>query len=146
MTALKKFEEFVKSGVVKKQSPDTERALSLLKESEDQKAFFSKVLGFMPFEQVNANYVIATCYDVIMETIRAIMYLNGLKSKDSHEAEVAYLRNLGFSEQDVLFMNDVRYFRNGIKYYGKILDIEYAKKVKAFFDKTYPILAKQGRN
>jgi len=89
--------------------------------------------------------VIGTCYDLILETIRAMMYLDGLKSKDSHEAEVAYLRNLGFSEPDVLFMNDIRYFRNGIKYYGKRLDIEYAKKVKAFFDRIYPGLSKKAK-
>jgi len=51
MTALKKLDEFVRSGVVKRQSPDPERARSLLKESEDQEAFFHKVLGLMPFEE-----------------------------------------------------------------------------------------------
>ncbi len=145
MTLLKKFEEFVQSGVVKTQSPDPERARSLLKEAEEQEVFFRKVVESLSFEHVLPNFVIGTCYDVMMETIRARMYVDGVKSKDSHEAEVAYLRNLGFSEQDVLFMNDVRYFRNGIKYYGKILDKEYAKKVKSFFDKMYPLLSKKAK-
>ncbi|MFH1971873.1 MAG: hypothetical protein ABIJ18_00160 [archaeon] len=55
----------------------------------------------------------------------------------SHEAEVAYLRNLGFSEKKIEFMNQLRYFRNGIKYYGKEFDKEYAQKVIIFLDKAY---------
>jgi len=51
---------------------------------------------------------------------------------DSHEAEVSFMRNLGFSESDVLFMNELRYFRNGIKYYGKIFDNDYAQKIYDF--------------
>jgi hypothetical protein len=32
-------------------------------------------------------------------------------------------------------MNQLRYFRNGIKYYGKIFDEDYAKKVYNFMKK-----------
>jgi hypothetical protein len=42
------------------------------------------------------------------------------------------MREIGFSEQQVLFMNQLRYFRNGIKYYGKIFDKDYANKVDNF--------------
>jgi len=79
-----------------------------------------------------------------MELIRAKMLIDGFKSSgyNAHEAEVSYLRNLGFPETDVRFANELRYIRNQIKYYGKITDSEYARKVLEFFDKTYPKLKK----
>ena len=55
-------------------------------------------------------------------------------------SEASYMRNLGFSENDVLFMNQLRYFRNGMKYYGKILDKFYAEKVFGFMKKILPKL------
>ena len=56
-----------------------------------------------------------------MELIRAKLLLDGYNSSGqfAHEAEVSFMRNLGFSESDVLFMNQLRYFINGIKYYGE---------------------------
>jgi hypothetical protein len=52
-----------------------------------------------------------------MELIRARLLLDGHNSSGlfAHEA-------------DVSFLNDIRYFRNSVTYYGKILDTEYAKK------------------
>ena len=44
MSLLKSFESFVKEGIVKKQSPDIERASSLVKEAESKKAFFDKII------------------------------------------------------------------------------------------------------
>lgn len=52
----------------------------------------------------------------------------------AHEAEVAYLRELGFSETKVKFCNQIRYFRNGMLYYGKSFDKDYAEKVVAFLE------------
>jgi hypothetical protein len=39
-------------------------------------------------------------------------------------------------------MNSLRYFRNGILYYGERFDAEYAKKVLGFLEKVYPRLKK----
>ena len=127
---LKKFEEFVKSRIVKKQNPDEERAKSLLKESKEKLDFFEKVRKKLG-KELNSNYVIETCYDVLIEILRAKLLVKGFKT-DSHEAEVSYMRNLGFSENDVNFMNQLRYFRNGIKYYGRIFEKEYSDKVIKF--------------
>jgi len=38
------------------------------------------------------------------------------------------------------FMNDLRFFRNGILYYGKDFDAEYGKKVLDFLNNIYPKL------
>ncbi len=48
----------------------------------------------------------------------------------------------GFSDKDVNFANDLRFFRNGIMYYGKKFDKAYAEKVLEFTKRIYPILRK----
>ncbi|MFA4887273.1 MAG: hypothetical protein WC595_03605 [Candidatus Nanoarchaeia archaeon] len=65
------------------------------------------------------------------------MLTAGYNSEKSHEAEVAYLKKINFQEKDILFMNELRYYRNGIKYYGKKLDSEYAQKVLTFMKENY---------
>lgn len=134
MRSLKKFEEFLDSGAMKKQSLDGERAESLEMEAKNKLKFFEKLKEKLGFDELNPNYIVETRYDVLIEIIRAKLIFLGYKT-DSHEAEISYLRNLGFQESDVLFMNQLRYFRNGIKYYGKIFDSEYAEKVEKFMYK-----------
>ena len=74
-----------------------------------------------------------------MELIRAKMLLEGYNASGfgAHEAEVSYLRVLGFNENDVQFADQLRFFRNGMLYYGTILDKEYAEKVVAFTKGAY---------
>lgn len=90
----------------------------------------------------NANYFVENIYDTIMELIRARMFLDGFKAAglSAHEAEISYLRKLQFSESDVIFANELRYYRNGIVYYGKSTDAEYANKVLKFLNDNYPKL------
>ncbi len=140
MKFLKKFEEFLKQGIIKKQKPNKERANSLIIESKNKKEFLEEVIEKMSFEKTNKNFIIEYCYDVLIELIRANLFMKGFNSNNSHEAEISYMRNLDFNENDVLFMNSLRYFRNGIKYYGKVFDKEYSKKVLDFMKKIYPEL------
>ncbi len=64
----------------------------------------------------------------------------GTSGKGAHEAEVSYLRKIGFKDQEVEFADRLRYFRNGILYYGKNYDKEYAEKVLKFLNLIYPKL------
>ncbi|GEM_PF-309695 len=137
---IKKFEEFIKTGVVKKQSPNRQRALHLLEEVKDKKQFLNKALKTMPPKDVYTNFIIDSCYDIIMESIRAKMFTDGYNPGNSHQAEVSYLRNLGFLEPHIIFMDELRYNRNGIKYYGTIFDREYADNVLDFMERIYPKL------
>jgi len=139
---LKKFEEFIVKGLVKKQTSNRQRAISLVKEAESNEKFLKTSLKNIPREEMNPNFVVNSCYDIIMELIRAKMFIDGYNSGNSHEAEVSYMRNLDFSEVDVIFMDELRYYRNGTKYYGTRLDMEYAKKVLQFMNKTVPVLKK----
>ena len=136
---LKSFEEFLKSGVVRKQSPDLNRARNLVLESQEKFEFFEKVLDSIGRKNLSPNYVVETCYDVLIELVRAKLLSEGYKT-DSHEAEVSYLAVLGFSEGEVTFMNELRYLRNGIKYYGKEASVEDAEKTLKFLNSILPKL------
>ncbi len=150
MNPLRNFEEFVKEGIVKKQRADFSRAKSLIEEAEKRRAFIKKIHSKIGVSNENANYFVEAAYDVFMELIRAKLFMSGFNVSgiSAHEAEISYLRKLDFSESDIRFANDLRYFRNGIKYYGKSLSIEYANKTLNFLDVTYPKLKKilQGQN
>ncbi len=139
---LRKFEEFLRKGIVKKQTPNEQRAQSLLKEAENNEEFFNMSLKLIPKDKMSYNFIVNSCYDIMMELIRSKMFIDGYNSGSSHEAEVSYLRKLEFSEAEITFMDELRYYRNGIKYYGKILDKEYADNVLQFMRKILPQLKK----
>lgn len=65
------------------------------------------------------------------------MFTNGYNTngQGAHEAEVAYTKIIGLNEKETQFIDQLRYFRNGILYYGKTLDKEYAEKVIEFMKK-----------
>ena len=136
---MKSFDEYIKEGIVKKQYIDLRRASSLLNECNKSNVFLKEIVKKIGINDKNANYIIKNAYDIIMELIRAEMLKKGYNSsgQGAHEAEVAYLRVLGFKDAKVRFMDQLRYFRNGILYYGKSFDKEYAKKVISFLDKFY---------
>lgn len=142
MKPLRRFEEFLEKNIVERKAPDVPRAKSLIMEAENRRRFISNIQRKIKVSEQNANYFIENTYDVLIELIRAKLLLDGFKSsgEGSHEAEVSYLRNLNFEEADVRFMNSLRYFRNGIKYYGEHFDKDYAEKVLSFMNKIYPKL------
>ncbi len=142
MSELKSFEKFVEEGIVVKVKKNIERAKALVIESERKKRSLKENLEKVGIKNENANDHVEDCYDILMYLIRAKLYIEGYKAsgQGAHEAEVSYLRVLGFNENDALFMNQLRYFRNGIMYYGTSLDKEYAEKVLKFLNKIYPKL------
>jgi hypothetical protein len=77
-----------------------------------------------------------------MELVRAKMFLDGYNAGNSHEAEVSYMTIIGFSETDAKYMDEIRYYRNGTKYYGTMLNNEYTENVIKFLNKIYPKLIK----
>ena len=135
--AIKEFEEYIARGIVKKQLKNKQRSLSLIKEAEEKKDFLKTTIKNIPAEKMNANFIIDYCYDILMELIRSKMYADGYNAENSHEAEVSYLKVIGFSEADLRFIDELRYNRNGIKYYGIKFEINYANKVKDFMERLY---------
>ena len=142
MRHLKPFEDFIKDGIVKKVSINSERAKSLISESERKMRSIKMQLEKIGVIEDNANDYVEHCFDSLMNLIRAKLYLKGYAASGAgaHEAEVSYLRELGFTEKDIQFADQLRYFRNGILYYGTLLDKEYADKALEFTKKTHPQL------
>lgn len=142
MRLLKLFDEYIYEGIVKKVNINKERARSLLVESERKMFSLKERLQKLGIKNENANDYVEYCYDIIMHLIRAKLYFEGYSTsgQGAHEAEVSYFRKLGFAEKEVQFADQMRYFRNGILYYGTSLDGEYARKVVDFIEKIYPKL------
>ena len=147
MKLPKNFEEYLAKGVIRKGSVNRSRAEFLIKESEKSLRGLNKRINIMKIDEDNANSIIKDCYDILIELIRAKLLLDGYNSSGqfAHEAEVSYLKKLGFSDNEVGFINDLRYFRNSINYYGKILSVEYAEQVAKFTNKIYPKLKRMIR-
>ena len=144
MKPIKQFDEFIRERIVKKQSIDKSRAEFLMKESENSYNNLLEKIQKISLSDANANDFIKSCYDILMEIIRARMLLKGCNASGfgAHEAEVSYMRILEIDEKDVQFTDQMRYFRNGMLYYGTILDKEYAEKVIEFTMKMYLKLRK----
>ncbi len=139
MKAVKQFNEFIESGVVKKQTPDRSRAKFLVEEARNSYEGLMERIEIIPISEKNANSIVKDCYDIIIEIIRAHMLIKGYNSsgQGAHEAEVSFMRNLDFKETEVQFTDQIRYFRNGMIYYGKIINKEYAEKVVIFMKRIY---------
>ena len=144
MKPIKQFDEFIRERIVKKQSIDKSRAEFLMKESENSYNNLLEKIQKISLSDANANDFIKSCYDILMEIIRARMLLKGCNASGfgAHEAEVSYMRILEIDEKDVQFTDQMRYFRNGMLYCGTILDKEYAEKVIEFTMKMYLKLRK----
>ena len=139
MRTIKSFDEFIDEGIVRKITPDNERSESLKSEADRKFGLLNENIKKNGVDNNNANDYVEYCYNIIMFLIRAEMFKSGYSSsgQGSHEAEVAFTKNLGFNDTDIRFLDQLRYFRNGILYYGKRFDKEYAEKVIEFTKITY---------
>ena len=142
---MREFKEFIAKGTIKKQEPNKSRAKGLIEESERKQNSLNQIIEKIGLTEDNANDIVEYCYDILISLARAKLYLDGFKSsgEGSHEAEVSYLIELGFSDSEAKFMDELRYFRNGIKYYGKRFSKEYAERVMGFIGKMLPRLKKK---
>jgi hypothetical protein len=142
---LKTFKEYLAEGIAKSIRPDHQRAKSLCQESERKMRSLQENLKKVGISVDNANDYVEYCYDTLMLLIRAKLYQEGFTTggHGAHEAEVAYLRTLGTEEKDIRYLDQLRYFRNGILYYGKTLDPEYAEQVIDFTKNMHPLLLRQ---
>ena len=138
MRHVKSFSEYLAQGIAKKQAPDKNKAKALREEAQEAYDILLTYRKSNLINDKNANYVIKNAYDIIMELVRAEMSLQGFSTsgKGAHEAEVSFMAGLGFSETELDFADNLRFFRNGILYYGKKHDKEYAEKVLSFVQRV----------
>ncbi|HIH15156.1 MAG: hypothetical protein QT08_C0008G0056 [archaeon GW2011_AR17] len=139
MRRIKSFEEYLKEGIVRKVTPDVQRAENLFMESKRKYVLLQKIIKHMGIDNENANEYLESCYNIILFVIRGKMLLEGYYASGTgaHEAEVSYAKNISFSEKELEFLDQLRYFRNGILYYGKRFEKDYAQKVINFLEAIY---------
>ncbi len=142
---MRDFSFYIDRKIVQRINQNNSRARDLIEESERKKKSPDNVLKKIGLLEDNSNDMIEYCYDIIIFLIRAKLLIVGYKSsgEGAHESEISYMKNLGFSEAEIKFMDDLRYFRNGIKYYGKRFGREYAKKTIEFME-TATVKLKKG--
>ena len=138
------FNYYLNEKIVKKQSPNIPRAEFLIRETQKSLIGLKNRIEKLGIDEFNANSIIKDIHDIIIEKIRAKLFLEGYNATGNfaHEAEVAYMRNLGFSDFEISFVNELRQARNGINYYGKIYEKDYAKSCFNFLIQLNPKLDK----
>lgn len=122
---MKDFDFFLTTNAVKKQHPDLHLAQATARESLDRLEMAKSIL-----HSQKPKYALENAYEAMRELIDAILFLQGYKSY-SHEASVAYLINLGFSEGETGQVDRLRKRRNSIKYYGEDASLKEAKEAVA---------------
>lgn len=145
MKTIRNFDDLLELGIVKKVSPDIRRARGLKIDSKKRKKFVEEMIEKLEITDENANYFIENTYNVLIEVIRAQMFIRGYKAveENADEAEVAYLRKLRFPEKQVIYMISLRYCVNSIQYLGKKFEKGYAWKVINFMNELYPKLMQE---
>lgn len=148
MNKIKKFQEYVEKGIVRKSKPNIIRSKDMVQSSERRFNFLKEVIKKIGINNENADEYIESSYNIIMELIRANLLIEGYKSSGigAHEAEVSYMIQLGFSEIEAEFVDELRNSRNRMIYYGKQFNEDYAKKIIDFLYAIYPKLKKLVEN
>lgn len=131
---MKSFENYIKKGIVKRRSPNKNRAENLLLEANRKLRQIERNIKRVGIDDENANDVIEACYDVLVGLIRSKMVMEGFGSSGhgAHEGEIAFLHKLRFKNSEIVFIDNLRRFRNGILYYGEKFKEDYAKQIVEF--------------
>ena len=116
---------------------DKEKVKSILNLSNEREKFVYSIDHKKFSTNAAENY-----YEIIKELASALLLLNGLKSigEYTHKDLIDYLINYKeFSEQEIIFINDLRIKRNNSSYEGKKIDpiylINNKKKILEIIEK-----------
>jgi hypothetical protein len=123
------FEYFLEKEEVKKCSPDMELARSLIKDMQDRISK-SLMLNINTFPK----FVFENIYDGLRDFCDALLAAAGFKSY-SHQASIAYLSKENFNIAIIEELDQLRYKRNGSKYYGRVILTEDALQIRDFYSK-----------
>lgn len=133
---MSEFEDFIKSSDVKIREKNEILAKALIKSSERGIIYVKR----QKIDAESAEHIISDIYDIIRELIEAKLALEGYKSY-SHEATILFLKKFSeFKETEIIFLDNLRKMRNGIKYYGKEAAVEDAEKTLNFLHSILPKL------
>lgn len=124
------FEYFLQNKEIKKISIDINFAKSLVKDMYER---IEKSL--MLDSKVFAKVVFENIYDALRDFCDALLASEGYKSY-SHQASISFLLKEGFDVSTIEEFDQLRYKRNGSKYYGQAISFEDAEQIKEFYSKN----------
>ncbi|MGM5485522.1 MAG: hypothetical protein ACQEP1_06655 [Nanobdellota archaeon] len=104
-------------------SSDYSKAKSLIETSQGRIDF----LGKYPYEKDSINYIFEGYYSSIIELLHALLIGNGYKIRN-HLCLGYYLRDVIGDVSLYKDFDDLRYKRNSLVYYGKMMDYAMAKR------------------
>ncbi len=125
-------------------SPDIERAKSLF-EMVDVRLSTTELLIKTDTKKFTSK-IVEEYYEALFELITALMAADGYKTRaelpGTHIETLNYLRKVypALSENEFQLLDDLRTKRNGIKYYGRKVKLEYLQERMASMKKTIDIL------
>lgn len=127
---MKKFEDFIESGEVRKASKDIAFAESLWKDSKQRVEIIMKV----PMDENSAAIIFEQIYESLRECTDAFLAIGGYKSY-SHLASILYLEKYKeISQSEIHKLNNAREKRNSSKYYAKKILISDTKDLILFYN------------
>lgn len=134
------FEHYVKSGKVKRKTPDPEEAASLLQKARDR-MFYCKTKRIT---DRTASFILEDAYESIRESAQALMSLKGFKPY-SHEATISFLKeyySFEFNEDDLAGFDRFRGLRHDSVYKAVLIHPNDAKACVLFAARIIPKLKK----
>lgn len=117
-----KFNDFIKTGQVRKARKDSSLAKSIMSTSKLDLIFLSK----LEINKESARKIMSNYYDVLRSILEAVAAIDGYKIY-SHEAFTFFLKE---KQENVISEKFERFrkIRNGINYYGNNISIEEVKE------------------
>ena len=110
----------LKKNIARNISPDIERANSLINTAKHRIKIIKHI------NESNCNFVFEDYYTSLLEILQAMIFTKGYNVMN-HLCIGYYLRDI-LNRQDVYeIFDDLRYKRNSLTYYGKMMDFEVAK-------------------
>ena len=110
----------IETGSATKAFVNKERAKSLLETANKRIGIIKEI------NENNCNFVFEDYYSSLLEILQAIIIIQGYKVSN-HICIGYYIRDVIKREDLFLSFDDVRYKRNSLTYYGKMMDFKTAK-------------------
>ncbi len=118
------FKVYLEDGKVRRKTPDPEKAKALFQKAEKRLKYICEI------NEENASFILENAYEIIRETIQALMSIRGFKPY-SHKAMVSYLSEYfqdEFKEHQIREFDRFRKLRNNSVYGAESVSVEEAEE------------------
>lgn len=127
---LLNFEYYLSKGLVKSKRKDRELATSLVTSAKDRMESAKEIVNNKP------RYALEMAYEAVIELIDALLSSEGFKSW-SHEANIAFLLKISFTEAEIRRLDLSRRKRHSSKYYGVFFGLDESKEEIGYLEMVF---------